>query len=255
MPRTTAKPRAAARRWKRNRERKDRQKLLAHAEHGNDGTCPCVRPDFGDFDCREAGCRVCAEKSDAAMKDWYAEIAAAVCAHEGCSRPIDWKYDPSRDGDDSIYGFCDDHVDRGCNCNYTYQYDDDGERIVDSGVPDLDEQGRELPCCEWSRVDRATKLRLRRYRFEYRHKPKLNMPKRKKVRRGLAMKAPSPAHLDFVDVDKLMLDLRAHYGDKKVDDLLDAAAAALSGPRNEMTEAEWEAEMEAFVDYESKQKE
>lgn len=58
-----------------------------------------------------------------------------------------------------------------------------------------------------------------------------------------------------IDVDKMMADLRAHYGDKKVDDLLDAAAAALSGPRHELTEAEWEAEMAAFVDYESKQKE
>ncbi len=50
-----------------------------------------------------------------------------------CNNLAVWCYMP---GGDKYY--CEDHVPRGCSC----MADDDGN-------PQLDEQGREYPCCEY----------------------------------------------------------------------------------------------------------
>ena len=44
---------------------------------------------------------------------------------------------------------CDDCVPRGCTCN-SYPLDEDWENTdPNNWQQELDEQGRELPCCEW----------------------------------------------------------------------------------------------------------
>jgi hypothetical protein len=50
-----------------------------------------------------------------------------------CNKLAVWCYMPR----DRVY-YCEEHVPRGCSC----MTDDDGN-------PELDEQGRELPCCEY----------------------------------------------------------------------------------------------------------
>lgn len=49
-----------------------------------------------------------------------------------CGKRADWSYMP---GDKD---YCDKHVPRGCSCN-----------INEDGIEDLDDKGRQLPCCEF----------------------------------------------------------------------------------------------------------
>lgn len=57
-----------------------------------------------------------------------------------CGKKASWHYSPN-DGDPDRSYECDDCVTRGCSCNTDY----------DTGLPQLDSKGRELPCCEyWS---------------------------------------------------------------------------------------------------------
>jgi hypothetical protein len=55
-----------------------------------------------------------------------------------CGSQAVWYYMPNGEGD-SPY-FCDEHVSRGCSCNVD----------PETGVEDLDEQGRKFPCCEYT---------------------------------------------------------------------------------------------------------
>jgi hypothetical protein len=50
-----------------------------------------------------------------------------------CGKVAVWQYMPASTSDKEIFR-CDDCVPRGCSCNF------DNE---------LDENGKELPCCEW----------------------------------------------------------------------------------------------------------
>ena len=62
-----------------------------------------------------------------------------------CGKLAVWIYAPS----DDVGQFCDDCVPRGCSCN-DYPIDDDYENIdPNNWKPDIDEKGREYPCCEY----------------------------------------------------------------------------------------------------------
>jgi hypothetical protein len=52
-----------------------------------------------------------------------------------CQSLAVWLYMPSATGGSR----CDLHVPRGCSCNIN----------PDTGIEDVDERGRFLPCCEW----------------------------------------------------------------------------------------------------------
>lgn len=58
-----------------------------------------------------------------------------------CGAPAVWHYEPSGERDDR--DFCDEHVSRGCSCNVD----------PNTGVEDVDEKGRLLPCVEYSLLD------------------------------------------------------------------------------------------------------
>jgi len=63
-----------------------------------------------------------------------------------CGGLATWIYMPS----DSNRSYCDVCVPRGCSCNL--ECDEDGNFIFDKSgelVQYLDDQGRELPCCEY----------------------------------------------------------------------------------------------------------
>lgn len=55
-----------------------------------------------------------------------------------CGKKATWSYMPSK-GD-----YCDAHVPRGCSCN-----------ADESGVEELDEQGRKQPCCEYHQISES----------------------------------------------------------------------------------------------------
>lgn len=58
-----------------------------------------------------------------------------------CTKAV-WEYAPS----DGNGFYCDVHVPRGCSCNtMTYEHSEFHPR----SQPDLDEQGRDLPCVEY----------------------------------------------------------------------------------------------------------
>lgn len=59
----------------------------------------------------------------------------AACAI--CGQLATWLYMPGEGGKDDYY--CDSCVSRGCSCNIDHE----------TGVEDLDEHGRQLPCCEY----------------------------------------------------------------------------------------------------------
>jgi hypothetical protein len=61
-----------------------------------------------------------------------------TCDHPNCQCPATWHYMPS----DGTGDYCDEHVPRGCSC-----------QLGAGGVPDTDDLGRLLPCCEWERDD------------------------------------------------------------------------------------------------------
>ena len=52
-----------------------------------------------------------------------------------CGKLAVWWYMPNT----TYPVYCDDCVKRGCSCNVD----------PDTGIEDMDEQGRLLPCCEW----------------------------------------------------------------------------------------------------------
>ena len=56
-----------------------------------------------------------------------------------CDNTAVWDYAPN-----GRYYYCDEHVPRGCSCNYK-------ESQMDAENPELefDEQGRDLPCVEY----------------------------------------------------------------------------------------------------------
>lgn len=60
-----------------------------------------------------------------------------LCSHDKCYQLAVWMYMPSGGRDDNRFS-CEDHIKRGCSC----MLDDDGN-------PYKDDQGRELPCCEY----------------------------------------------------------------------------------------------------------
>ena len=61
-------------------------------------------------------------------------------------KPATWIYGP--DG----WLACDDCVPRGCGCNQ-YPKDDNWDNAdPNNWVDDVDEQGRNFPCCEWSEL-------------------------------------------------------------------------------------------------------
>jgi len=64
-----------------------------------------------------------------------------------CGKLAVWLYGP---GDDrKEHACCDDCVPRGCTCN-NYPIDEDWENVdPENWTPELDEQGRQYPCCEW----------------------------------------------------------------------------------------------------------
>lgn len=60
-----------------------------------------------------------------------------------CDHRAVWWYVPSDELDKNARYYCDSHVSRGCSCNM--DFDDAGNIIKEY----LDEQGRQLPCCEY----------------------------------------------------------------------------------------------------------
>lgn len=63
-----------------------------------------------------------------------------------CGQLATWFYMPA---DSSDHAYCDKCVPRGCSCN-EYPIDDNYENLdPNNWTEDLDEQGRELPCCEY----------------------------------------------------------------------------------------------------------
>lgn len=55
-----------------------------------------------------------------------------------CGQLAVWEYMPGDGGGGDF--FCEGHVSRGCSCNYD----------PETGIEERDEQGRQLPCCEYA---------------------------------------------------------------------------------------------------------
>lgn len=60
-----------------------------------------------------------------------------------CLEKAIWNYAPGKGNPNDYY--CDDHVPRGCSCNFD-----------ENDVEDKDEQGRSFPCCEYSYDEEGT---------------------------------------------------------------------------------------------------
>lgn len=66
-----------------------------------------------------------------------------------CGHKATWVYMPSYSGPQVNDYYCDNCVPRGCSCN-TEPEDGDYDNLDPANwVQALDEQGRELPCCEY----------------------------------------------------------------------------------------------------------
>jgi len=73
-----------------------------------------------------------------------------------CGKMAVWFYGPGDDSEE--YSCCDDCVPRGCTCNDRLKEDlmfdtqEEYDKLCSNPnnfIKDLDEQGREYPCCEW----------------------------------------------------------------------------------------------------------
>jgi len=64
-----------------------------------------------------------------------------------CSAIATWYYMPDSTNPNRAY--CDDCVPRGCSCNSVPKDDNWDSEDPDNWEQELDEQGRELPCCEY----------------------------------------------------------------------------------------------------------
>lgn len=66
-----------------------------------------------------------------------------------CGAVATWLYMPSSNSPEETRWRCDIHVPRGCSCTDEPVDGDDENRDPSNWKPELDSNGRKIPCCEW----------------------------------------------------------------------------------------------------------
>lgn len=85
--------------------------------------------------------------------DWWAAIHDRFNRCHACHwRRATWSYMPGR------ACACDEYVWRGCSCAYHPEDGNHENEDPANWVPDLDEQGRKMPCCEWWSINNPPTL-------------------------------------------------------------------------------------------------